>query len=211
MLLAPLFLIGLLGIGVPLWLHRFARDTRTKEPFASLMLLEPSRIHQSREHTLRYLLLLALRIALLVLIVLAFAQPSLPWRTPPLEGRDRTLHVIVLDTSLSMREGERWSRAVEKARALINALRPADQAMLVTADSRVRVVKGPVNQSAADELRTALSGVQPTAARLDYGMLMTSAPSWIGTERPATVFHLITDLQQTATPLQFADLEPPEG
>jgi hypothetical protein len=42
-------------------------------------------------------------------------------------------------------------------------------------------------------------------------MLMTSAPSWIGTERPATVFHLITDLQQTATPLQFADLEPPEG
>jgi hypothetical protein len=211
MLLAPLFLLGLLGIGLPLWLHRFARDTRTKEPFASLMLLEPSQIHQSREHTLRYWLLLALRIALLALIVLAFAQPSLPWRTPPLEGRDRTLHVIVLDTSLSMREGERWTRAVEKARALINALRPADQGMLVTADSRVRVVKGPVNQSAAEELRTALSGVQPSAARLDYGMLMTSAPSWIGTERPATVFHLITDLQQSATPLQFADLEPPAG
>jgi hypothetical protein len=210
-LLAPLFLLGLLGIGLPLWLHRFARDTRTKEPFASLMLLEPSRIHESREHTLRYLLLLALRIALLVLIVLAFAQPSLPWRTPPLEGRDRTLHVIVLDTSLSMRQGERWTRAVDKARALINALRPSDQGMLVTADSRVRVVKGPVNQSDADELRTALAGLQPTAARLDYGMLMTSAPSWIGTERPATQFHLITDLQQSATPLQFADLEPPEG
>ena len=211
MLLAPLFLLGLLGIGLPLWLHRFARDTRTKEPFASLMLLEPSRIHRSREHTLRYLILLALRIALLALIVLAFAQPSLPWRTPPLEGRDRTLHVIVLDTSLSMRQGERWTRAVEKARSLINALRTADQAMLVTADSRVRVVKGPVNQAAADELRTALGGLQPSAARLDYGMLMTSAPSWIGTERPVTQFHLITDLQQSAAPLQFADLEPPQG
>ncbi len=211
MLLAPLFLLGLLGIGLPLWLHRFARDTRTKEPFASLMLLEPSPIHRSREHTLRYWLLLALRIALLALIVFAFAQPMLPWRTPPLEARDRTLHIIVMDTSLSMQQGTRWTRALEKARSLIDALRPADQGMLVTADSRVRVVKGPVNQSDADELRSALASLRPGTARLDYGMLMTSAPSWMGTERPTTQFHFVTDLQQSATPLQFADLEPPEG
>lgn len=211
MLLAPLFLLGLLGIGLPIWLHRFARDTRTKEPFASLMLLEPSEIQQSREHQLKYLLLLALRIALLAFLVFAFAQPFLPWRTPPLQARDRVLHVIVLDTSLSMQQGERWTRAVEKARALINALRPADQGMLVSADSRVRVVRGPVNQSAADELRTALTSLKPGPARLDYGMLMTNATSWMGTERPPTQLHFITDLQQTATPLQFADLEPPEG
>src|SRR5437762_3464521 len=146
MMLAPLFLLGLLGIGLPLWLHRFARDTRTKQPFASLMLLEPSEIQQSREHTLRYWLLLALRIALLALLVFAFAQPLLPWRTPPLEAGDRTLHVIVLDTSLSMGQGEHWRRAVAEARNLIDALRPADQAMPVTAYSRVRVVRGPVNQ-----------------------------------------------------------------
>ncbi|MEP7246421.1 MAG: BatA domain-containing protein [Gammaproteobacteria bacterium] len=211
MLLAPLFLLGLLGVGLPLWLHRFARDTRTKEPFASLMLLEANRIHRSREHTLRYWLLLALRISLLLLVVLAFAQPVLPWRTPPLEARDRTLHVIVLDTSLSMQQGARWQRAVEKARSLIDSMRAADQGMLVTADSRVRVVRGPVNQSSADELRTALSAVRPGPARLDYGMLMTSARSWLGTGRPATQLHLITDLQQSATPLQLADLEPPEG
>src|SRR4029453_10793679 len=106
MLLAPLFLIGLLGIGLPLWLHRFARDTRTKEPFASLMLLEPSEIQRSREHTLKYLLLLAVGIALLALLVFAFGRPMLPWRTPPLQARDRVLHVVVMDTSLSMREGE---------------------------------------------------------------------------------------------------------
>mgnify|MGYP002624300862 CR=1 FL=1 len=115
MLLAPLFLVGLLAIGLPLWLHRFARDTRTKEPFASLMLLEPSQIQRSREHTLKYLLLLALRIALLVLIVLAFAEPVLPWRAPPLEARDRTLHVVVLDTSLSMQQGEQWAQAIERS------------------------------------------------------------------------------------------------
>ena len=213
MLLAPLFLFGLLAVGLPLWLHRFARDTRTKQPFASLMLLEASQIHRSREHTLRYWLLLALRIALLLLLVFAFAQPMLPWKTPPLEAADRTLQVIVLDTSLSMQEGERWKRAVEKAQSLIGALRPVDQGMLVTADSKVRVVSGPVNQSAADELLSALAAAKPSAARLDYGMLMTSATSWLGSgsERPPVQLHFITDVQQSATPLQFADLEPPQG
>jgi hypothetical protein len=209
--LAPLFLAGLLAVGLPLWLHRFARDTRTKQPFASLMLLEQSRIQQSREHTLKYWLLLALRILLLLLLALAFAQPVLPWRTPPLEAQDRKLHVIVMDTSLSMQQGDRWQKAVEKAQSLIGAMQPSDQGMLVSADTRVRVVAGPVNGNDAAELRSAVATLKPSFSRLDYGMLMTSAPSWLGTERLKTDLHVITDLQKSATPLQFADLEPPAG
>lgn len=209
--LAPLFLAGLLAVGLPLWLHRFARDTRTKQPFASLMLLEQSQIQQSREHTLKYWLLLALRILLLFLIALTFAQPVLPWRTPPLEAQDRKLHVIVMDTSLSMQQGDHWQKAVEKAQALLGAMKPADQGLLVSADSRVRVVAGPVNGSDTSELRSALASLKPTFSRLDYGMLMTSAPSWLGNERLKTELHVVTDLQRSATPLQFADLEPPVG
>ena len=209
--LAPLFLAGLLAVGLPLWLHRFARDTRTKQPFASLMLLEQSRIQQSREHTLKYWLLLALRILLLFLIALAFAQPLLPWHTPPLEAQDRRLHVIVMDTSLSMQQGDHWQKAVEKAQSLIGAIKPSDQGMLVSADSRVRVVAGPVNGSDTAELRSAVATLKPGFSRLDYGMLMTSSPSWLGTERLKTDLHIVTDLQKSATPLQFADLEPPAG
>ena len=209
--LAPLFLAGLLAVGLPLWLHRFARDTRTKQPFASLMLLEQSQIQQSREHTLKYWLLLALRILLLLLIALTFAQPVLPWRTPPLEAQDRKLHVIVMDTSLSMQQGDHWQKAMEKAQALIGAMKPADQGLLVSADSRVRVVAGPVNGNDTSELRSALATLKPTFSRLDYGMLMTSAPSWLGNERLKTELHVVTDLQRSATPLQFADLEPPVG
>jgi hypothetical protein len=211
MLLAPLFLLGLLAIGLPLWLHRFSRETREKQPFASLMLIEASQIIRSRKHTLRYLLLLAFRIALLAAIVFAFTEPALPWRTPPLEVRDRTLHVIVLDTSLSMQQGQRWQQAVQRAQTLIEALRPADQGVLVAADSRIRVARGPVDGNAKQELRAALTGMQPAFARLDYGMLMTSATSFMGTQLPRTVLHLVTDLQQSASPLRFADLEPPPG
>lgn len=209
--IAPLFLAGLLAVGLPLWLHRFARDTRTKQPFASLMLLEQSQIQQSREHTLKYWLLLALRILLILLIALAFAQPVLPWRTPPLEAQDRKLHVIVMDTSLSMQQGDHWQKAVEKAQSLIGAIKPADQGLLVSADSRVRVVAGPVNGGDAGELRSALATLKPTFSRLDYGMLMTSVPSWLGNDRLKTELHVVTDMQRSATPLQFADLEPPVG
>lgn len=209
--LAPLFLAGLLAVGLPLWLHRFARDTRTKQPFASLMLLEQSQIQQSREHTLKYWLLLALRILLLFLLALTFAQPLLPWSTPPLQAQDRKLHVIVMDTSLSMQQGDHWQKAVEKAQGLIAAMKPADQGLLVSADSRVRVVAGPVNGSDTRELRSALATLKPTYSRLDYGMLMTSAPSWLGNDRLETELHVVTDLQKSATPLQFADLEPPVG
>ncbi len=211
MLLAPAFLLGLLAIGLPLWLHRFSRETREKQPFASLMLIEASQIIRSRKHTLRYLLLLAFRIALLAAIVFAFTEPALPWRTPPLEVRDRTLHVIVLDSSLSMQQGQRWQQAVQRAQTLIDTLRPADQGVLVAADSRIRVARGPVDGNAKQELRAALTGMQPSFARLDYGMLMTSATSFMGTQLPRTVLHLVTDLQQSASPLRFADLEPPAG
>ena len=210
-LLAPLFLAGLLAMGLPLWLHRFARDTRTKQPFSSLMLLEQSEIQRSREHTLKYWLLLALRLLLLLLVVLAFAQPMLPWHTPPLEAQNRKLQIIVLDTSLSMQQGDRWQKAVDKAQALITELKAADRALLVSADSRVRVIAGPVNGSDKAELRNALASLAPGFGRLDYGLLMTTSPSWLGNDGLTPELHVITDLQASATPLQFADLEPPAG
>ena len=59
MFLAPAFLLGLLAIGMPLWLHRVARANPTQHPFASLMLLEASETQRTAKRTLRYWLLLA--------------------------------------------------------------------------------------------------------------------------------------------------------
>ncbi|HJY38507.1 MAG TPA: hypothetical protein VJ299_13610, partial [Steroidobacteraceae bacterium] len=38
---------------------------------------------------------------------------------------------------------------------------------------------------------------------------MSTADNWLGSPRPPVVMHLISDLQQSAAPLRFADLEPP--
>src|SRR6185295_13118725 len=121
MWLTPWFLLGLAGIALPIWLHRFARQTDQKRPFASLMFLEASTIRRSRRHELRYWLLLALRVLLLLLLALAFAGPLWKSLMPP-GAAGATLHVIVMDTSMSMQQTGTWDRARERAAALISSV-----------------------------------------------------------------------------------------
>src|SRR5262245_17909437 len=211
MFLAPAFLLGLLAIGVPLWLHRVARANPTQHPFASLMLLEASETQRTAKRTLRYWLLLATRIALLVVFALAFAGPLIAERIVPSGAGESRLHAIVLDRSLSMQYGDRWKRAVEAAQAALRDVRSSDRVMLVTASGRhIQVLHGSTPASGVDELRATLQTLKPGIERLDYGLAMSTANSWLGSPRPPVVLHLISDLQRSAAPLRFADLEPPQ-
>jgi hypothetical protein len=210
MFLAPAFLLGMLAIAVPVWLHRVARANPSQHPFASLMLLEASETQRTAKRTLRYWLLLSLRIILLLALAFAFAGPLVTKKIVPQTGADARLHAIVLDTSLSMRYGDRWQRAIEAAEAVLNEARSSDRVMLVTAAGRrIDVVHGSTPAGNAGALRATLRTLRPGIERLDYGLAMSTANSWLGSPRPPVVLHFISDLQRSAAPLRFADLEPP--
>jgi hypothetical protein len=211
MWLAPWFLLGLVGIGVPLWLHRFARQTEQKQPFASLMFLEASEVRRSRRHELRYWLLLALRILLLALLALAFAGPL--WKlAAKTDGTGAAaLHVIAMDTSMSMNSQDTWQRAQQRATELASAVRATDRVMLVAADHRQRVMQAPVFTGQAGMVRAAIDALEPGYSRLDYGALVSGAAAWGAGPGERVILHLVTDLQQSASPLRFADLQPPPG
>jgi len=211
MWLAPAFLVGLLGIALPLWLHRFARDTDDRRRYASLMLMEAAEVQRSRKRQLKYWLLLLLRLALLVAVVLAFAGPLLPWKRATGAAGQATLQVVVLDTSASMRAGGAFDRARAAATGILDGVRGNDQAMLVAADQRVRVLADPSFSSQRQEWQTQLNALQPGLARLDYGMLMTSLPGLIGNTPRRVQVTLVTDARASGTPLRFADLAPPAG
>jgi hypothetical protein len=210
MFLAPAFLLGLLAIGIPIWLHRVARANPTQHPFASLMFVEASETQRTAKRTLRYWLLLSLRILLLVALVLAFAGPLLSQRVVAIADANTRLHAIVIDRSLSMQHGERWQRAIKEAEAVLSGLRSSDRVMLATAEGRrVSVIENSTPASAAGNVRAALRSLKPGIERLDYGVAMSTADNWLGSPRPPVVLHLISDLQQSGAPLRFADLEPP--
>ena len=115
-LLSPWFLAGALAVGLPLWLHLLQRENPIKLKISSLMFFEKRTQTTILEKKFRYLLLLALRLALFLLLAMAFAKPI--WERPPtsVAGDIPSLHIIALDTSLSMQHSDRWSRAQAAAR-----------------------------------------------------------------------------------------------
>jgi hypothetical protein len=147
---------------------------------------------------------------LVLLLGLAFAGPQLKSRilTGP---QGSTLHAIVIDTSMSMRQDGSWDRAREAADGLINSLKGADRAMLVAADYRIRVLQEAVFSSDAGKLHAAVQSLEPGYARLDYGALVAGTAGWGTAPGEHLVVHLITDLQQSASPLRFSDLAPQPG
>ena len=73
--LNPWFLLGLAAVGLPIYIHLLRRHVTTPLPFSSLMFFERGEQSSTRHRRLRYLLLFSLRAALLLLLVLAFANP----------------------------------------------------------------------------------------------------------------------------------------
>ncbi|MFL6620162.1 MAG: BatA domain-containing protein, partial [Povalibacter sp.] len=212
MFAAPAFFAALLAIALPLWLHRVAQANPARHAFPSLMLMEASEIQRTARRTLRYWMLLALRCLLLIALILAFAGPLLPRRAVPTVHPAGRLHAIVFDDSLSMTFGDRWQRAHAAARSIIESARPGDELMLVqAAGQKIQVVQDAVPAVRAGNVSAALDTIVPGSQRLDFGLLMSTAKGWLGAARLPVEFHLISDLQQTASPLRFADLEPPPG
>ena len=205
-LLAPAFLLGLFAIGVPLWLHRLSSENPNRQPFSSVMFLEPGEPRRVLAKKLQYLLLLALRIGILLLLALAFARPALLGGAQTFLGETASLQVVVMDLSASLRYGQRWDRAQDVARDIIDEMAASDLGQLVAAGRLTRVMAEPSLDRAG--LRQALNTLEPGLFRIDYGQLISAMDGVLsGVELPIVV-HLVTDLQQTSMPARFADLAP---
>src|SRR6201997_5855266 len=97
--LAPWFLGGLAALGVPVFVHLLRKHVTIPRPVSSLMFFERGTQSSTRHRRLRYLLLFSLRAALLLLLVLAFANPFI--RRASAGVNDRLL-LVVVDHSFSM-------------------------------------------------------------------------------------------------------------
>jgi hypothetical protein len=203
-MLAPLFLLGALAVGLPLWLHLLQRENPIRLPFSSLMFFEKRKTSTLMERRWRYLLLMALRLALILLAALAFAKPV--WERPPttILSNIPSLQLITLDTSLSMTHGGRWDRAVAAANEAINGLGEADRAQILATGPSVRVITEPTRDKA--ELRAAVASLQPGDSRNSFGDVIEAARSLAPDGDTPVEVHLISDFQASAMPGRFTDL-----
>lgn len=206
---APLFLLGLAAVALPLWLHRQRVRNAERRQFSSAMLLSAQEPRLRTRRRWRYLALLALRLLLLAALALSFAQPLWPRRASTARSAV-ALKLIVLDTSLSMGADARFERARQVARGIIDQLGPGQRAQLVTAADTLTVVTRSGSEPTADTaaLRAALASLQPGPARLDYATAMQGLDALLLRERTPVEVHFISDLQASGTPTRFSELLP---
>jgi len=205
-LLAPLFLIGLLAIGLPIWLHRLQTQSPERKPFSSTMLLEQSRQQVHLQKKLQYLLLLALRIGLLFLLVLAFTKPVWERDSAVTIQEGAVLHLLVIDTSFSMQYGDWFDRAREQARQIVAGMAEGDIAQVLSASNNLQVVSEPTGVPV--ELTAAINTLQPGAGHLDLGVMVAGIDSLIRDQRRNIRVHVFSDFQSGGLPGRFADLVP---
>lgn len=171
--LAPLFLLGALGLAAPILYHLIRRTTRERKVFSSLMFLVPSPPRISKRHRFEHLLLLLLRCLALALLVFGFARPYLPqteFNDPTATQPKRIL--VLVDVSASMRRDGVWPAALERVETVLRGATPVDQVAVYTFDRQATALL-----SFEDWTQAPAGG----RVALATGRLQAVAPGWRGT------------------------------
>lgn len=130
--LAPLFFAALATLAVPIIIHLTQRERKQIVEFPSLMFLQRIPYQSVRRRRIRDWPLLMMRLAAIILIVLAFARPFFERDTIALASSSGPREVVILlDRSYSMGYGDRWARAQAAARQAVQGLTRSDHATLI--------------------------------------------------------------------------------
>ena len=169
--LNPLVLFGLLAAGIPILLHLLnLRKLRTIE-FSTLSFLKELQKSSIRRLKLRQLLLLILRTLLVLLIVFAFARPTLRGSLVGNIGNHaRTTAVFIIDDSYSMtisdEQGELLRQAQQAANKVVHLFKDGDEVFLVPLSTLS--VSRSLNENALRDfglLKKAIDELKPSAKR----------------------------------------------
>jgi hypothetical protein len=203
---APWFLAALAGLALPVYLHLLKRQTRTPKRVSSLMFFESRTQASTRHSRLRYFLLLSLRLLVLLLLILAFANPFINRNAASLASS--RLVLLVVDNSFSMRAGTRLADA--KA-AAITALagKGAARAQIAAFGSQLRLMTQPIEDQS--ELRAAVNAIQPGDGHGNFGELARAVRAMAESIHTPVEVHLFSDMQRADLAPNFSDMALPSN
>ncbi|HEY1081978.1 MAG TPA: BatA domain-containing protein [Prosthecobacter sp.] len=183
--LFPLYLLGAAAVLGPILMHLRRRPPQERQDFGSLMFLDAQVPMPVSKRRLEHWLLLLLRCLLLILLALMFARPL--WRVEqagtPGEGK---AVMVLLDRSASMRRGDLWPKAVEKALAHL-ATAAQDRVAVAVFDRAWTPVWTFTEDRESAASRTAvirqrLAEISPGWAGTDMGQALLDASASLGSE-----------------------------
>jgi len=193
--LHPLALLGLAAATIPLLLHLFQRRTPPELEFPAVRYLAEAERRSARRLRLRHLMLLALRTALIAVIVVAAARPLVPLAGTGGTHTPTSL-VVILDNSVSSGATGGGRRVLDRlrdvARGSLAATGPDDRAYVVLAD-------GVLRSGTPAQLLAVVDSAQPAPVRLDLVAALERATRLLQAEpRSQREVHVVSDLQASA-------------
>ena len=207
--LAPLFLLGLVALAIPVIIHMIQRERKEVIEFPSLMFVRKIPFHSFRRQRIRHWFLLLLRCVAFLLLVAAFARPF--FRSSALAAVTSGARevVIMLDRSYSMAYGDRWDRAKAAATDVIAELAADDRATVIFFDSGAQA--GPRSTTDGASLTGLVADAELSAGTTRFGPALKLAEGiFEASGLPQLEAVLISDFQrsgvESATGVRF-----PEG
>jgi hypothetical protein len=204
--LAPLFLLGLAGLAIPVMIHLTQREKKTIQYFPSLMFIRRISYQSIRRRAIRHWLLLCLRMAAVALIVTAFARPLLDSSAVTAFDRAGAREVVVLlDQSYSMGFSDRWEQAQAVARDVIDRLESFDRASIVFFSESAEIQLRSTGER--DRLNTIVDAAEPTDFATQYSPALNVAGSILSeSSLPQREVVLISDFQRSGWRGDHAEL-----
>lgn len=197
--LSTISLIALALISLPVIIHLLARRNARRLDFPSLRFLRETPSFRLRPRRVREPLLLALRVAALLLLIMGLARPLITSRASGKRNR-----VVLIDASLSMRARGRTHAAREQARNIINKLGAGERAAILACTNRCSLL-APLTAD-RNILSKALEQYQPLSGSASYAAAVEEADRILSQEQQMTgEIDLISDFQLS----EIAGAQPP--
>ncbi len=170
--LNPLFLLGLAAVAVPVIVHLVRRTRAPRVEFPSLMFVRRIPQRTIRRRRMQNWLLFALRCLAFMLLVFAFVRPYFGAGQAD-ANRGQRANVILFDNSFSLRYGNRFEQAKQRARAVIDETRGNEPTALVTFGQGYEAQSRFTNDTG--RLKAGLDSVKPGSDATDYVQALRGA------------------------------------
>lgn len=196
---APLFLVAALAAAIPIVLHMINRQRVKDLPFPTLQFLRISVEKTRRRKRIQDLFLMLLRVAVLLLIALGLAKPTLTNLSSLFGGGAYSAVAIVLDNSASMgmvdQDRPRFETAVGAAQQILSELKDGDLVGLYLPCGVPFPEQDKLDRS-QDKARQMLAQAKVTYERADLGVKLHMARKALSeSEAPNKAIYVISDMQ----------------
>ena len=215
--LTPLYLLGTLGLAIPIILHLLHDRPKNKQEFGSLMFLDKTKPPVDRKRRPTHLLLLLLRCLALLLLAFVFARPFVTVDDPAdAARRDRQWITVLLDRSASMQRGDLWAQAKAKTQTAFAQLGPGDRFTLIAFDDSTEPlveIKSWLGSPSEAEVKARLDRLtKPGFGGSNIGQALVLAGELIqgddpGSDEPPLARHEIVVISDLQTGSRLSDVQ----